>query len=289
MKQITFDKSIISKLKLISSGENSFVFLYNNKILKIFNPLYITLNKITGCDIERKILLSETLSLPNTIIKPFEIVYDENGNFIGYTMFGASGINFNHYNDCLSEKEKGDLYNFGKIQQNLEKAISQTPEIVYPDLCTCDNIFIDKKRRIQLLDYDGFQIKDQKTGTISTTLGDHETYIDSKKYYNNGLFTKELDVKSLIYLYFLYTFNTNLGKVGEFVPFSKEKITLDYIFNTLNLDNDDIKQKVWYLFQEDYRNEYLGEDVFVIAENYDMIVYPHPFDKNLSIKRLVRK
>ena len=81
----------------------------------------------------------------------------------------------------------------------------------------------------------------------------------------------------------------NLGKVGQYVPFSGEIITLDYFFKSINLDDDDIKQKVWYLFQEDYKNEYLGNDVFKIAEKYTLITKPHPYDKKILFKSLVKK
>ena len=48
--------------------------------------------------------------------------------------------------------------------------------------------------------------------------------------YQKDLFTKNLDKKSLILLYFLCTFHVDLNKVGIISPVTKTVITLDEIF-----------------------------------------------------------
>ena len=49
-------------------------------------------------------------------------------------------------------------------------------------------------------------------------------------------------------------------------------MTLDDIFSIINLDDVDIQQKVWKLYQSDQSNEFLEEDLYRIAEEYKLIL-----------------
>ena len=110
----------------------------------------------------------------------------------------------------------------------------------------------------------------------------------SKKYRNQEkqLFKKDLDIKSLIYLYFLTTFNIDLNKVGQINPFTRQPISLEEIFNCINLEDVDIMHKVWKIYQENIPNEYLGEDVYKLAENYQIEIHgqstPNTYLKKLK-------
>ena len=55
----------------------------------------------------------------------------------------------------------------------------------------------------------------------------------------------------------------------------------------IGLDDYDVQNKVWKLLQDNKQNEFLGEDVFRIAENYDLLAIP--IAKNTYIKRLIKK
>ena len=74
-------------------------------------------------------------------------------------------------------------------------------------------------------------------------------------------------------------------------PYTNQPITLDDVFELINLDDYDIMNKVWKLFQENKENEYLEEDVFKIAQDYEMEVIdlPQLRGTNMYIKKLVRK
>ncbi len=47
----------------------------------------------------------------------------------------------------------------------------------------------------------------------------------------------------------------------------------------------DIQQKVWKLYQQSVSNEFLGDDIYALAEQYRLVeLFP-----NAGIKRLIKK
>lgn len=245
---------------LICRSSKAYIYkLKNGDILKIFHPFILDLYKKSNLRLEEKITSAKPFKTVPEIIVPKISVYDDN-QFIGYTCKEATGIDYNSYDDTLSENEFHNL--------------------------TCDNIFIDKNGNFSLIDYDGLQIGDFITPVLSSSLGNQEQY-NCFKYQRNNLFTPELDKKSLITLYFLSAFNIDINKVGTLNPITREIVTLDDIFEMIGLDDYDVQNKVWKLFQDNKQNEFLGEDVFRIAESYDLLAIP--IAKNTYIKRLIKK
>lgn len=263
-----------------------------DQILKVFNPNYLMLNKTTGINLEKKLLYSETMDINPAIVKPTAIVFDDNHNLIGYTTNYERGKNLNERAEGLTQTETEDLYRYAKVHGNLERIIEDSTDMVFPDLCTCENIVLNNNdSTIKLIDFDGIQVKDQPTFCISTSLGNQSQYTSSKKYMKGNLFTKELDKKSLIILYFLDTFNVDLNKVGIINPIINQQITLDDLFSCINLDDVDIMQKVWKTFQENMPNEFITEeDMLRIADKYKMISYrPPQLPKGMYLKKLTKK
>ena len=96
------------------------------------------------------------------------------------------------------------------------------------------------------------------------------------------------------------TFNWRYGiicaqrsKLWEFAGFGKSvtifwRSGFDTIFEAINLDDQDVCHKVWKLFQENEENEFLRDDVFRIAEKYDMRVVARRSD-GLCVKKLIKK
>ncbi|MBQ8681372.1 MAG: hypothetical protein IJ509_00450 [Bacilli bacterium] len=287
MKKIELQDIVKNKQpRFLSEGETAITYkLSDGKIFKHFKRGPLLLLKSVSVDIEQKVLAAKNIKINPAIIKPENIVY-HNGFFEGYTMKSAKGIDYNTWENSLTTSERKDLYGYAHIHSQLESIVKSTPNIVYPDLCTCDNIYINGSS-IQLIDYDGLQIDNNPSISISTTLGPITQYIDSKKYRPGILFTKELDKKSLILLYFLTTFNINLNNVGKIDSTTGKPITLDDIFRCINLNDYDMMNKVWKIFQDNKDNEYLGDDVFRIAEEHQMEITP--LYNNLYFKRLVRK
>ena len=47
--------------------------------------------------------------------------------------------------------------------------------------------------------------------------------------------------------------------------------------------------KVWKVFEGNQKNEYLGDDVFRLAEDYNVIIDKNYHKGNIYLKKLVRK
>lgn len=285
------DKVILKDLnikKQIHVGETSEVYeLSDGKILKVFTPFSLLIYNRCNIKMERKILEAKSIVSVPEIIVPESAVYN-NGDFCGYISKKASGIDYNEYDDRLSLVDRSNLKMYADDHAKLESIVKRGNEagIVFPDLCTCDNIFVDANGEMSLIDYDGLQIGDYVTPILSTSLGDQDQYYSSK-YYRNGLFTPELDKKSLIILYFLTAFNVNLNTLGMINPATNEKVTLDFIFEAIGLDDYDIQNKVWKCLQTKYENEFLGDDVYHIADYYDMVTVP--VGNRQYFKQLIKK
>ena len=96
-----------------------------------------------------------------------------------------------------------------------------------------------------------------------------------------------LSIADLIYLYYLTTFQVGLHNVGKFNPYTGKNFTLDDVFNFIGLDDPDVCHKTWKLFQADQPNDYLGDDVFKVAEKYDLKIVGR--NDSMYLKRLFKK
>lgn len=293
MKRVEIDPNVyLKRLKLVSRSEKSCVYSDGKgNIIKIFNPLIMKILKSVGEDKEKKILLAKPLDNAKEILIPNAALYDQDEHFLGYRMSEAKGIDYNKFDVKRSYEDIRNLYKFSEQHLKLEDVVKRAHKdnIVMPDLCTFDNLYIDEDGNLQFIDYDGLQIGNLIASSISTTLGDDSLYM-CPKYFDEktNLFTENLDIKSLIYSYFLHCFNVRLDRVGMQIPGTNETVTLDYIFYTLNICDNDFQHKVWKCLQSTGDNEYIGEDTKRIAENYTMQAERYK-NTTLHIKRLVRK
>lgn len=275
--------------KLLSKGEDATVIELNDRsVLKVFHPETIDICKKCGVDVESKILNAVPIKNSPEILVPTSAAYYEDGAFLGYTMSRASGISFNMYDKNLTIEQRRDLKKYASVHHKLESVLRRNKDIVFPDFCTCDNIFIDKRGNIQFIDYDGLQVGKHRTMSLSTSLGDAEDIIKNPKYFTRDMYyTKDLDKRSSIILYFLCAFNVNLTKVGQIDPTTGRTVTLDDVFSAINLDDLDVCHKVWKIFQDNESNEFLGDDVFRISEKYDLnLLVP---GEGFYIKKLTKK
>lgn len=285
MKKVILDN--IKLKKFISANSTSKIFLTSTgEILKLYFPDFINFCKVVGIDLEKKINSADEYQCSNLIIKPNASVYTKDGMFCGFLMNRALGIDFNKYTDKLSYKESMNLNRYREIHSNLEKIVKDSPDIVIPDLASCNNIFINGNVP-QLIDYDGFQVGNYPTMAISTSLGKQEQYCCEKYIKNNVLFTKNLDKKSLIILYFLDVFKINLNNIGLVDPYTKLPITLEDVFKSIYLDDYELYDKVLKIYNDNVDNEYLGESMEKISKDYIMTTVTMDF--GLNIRRLVKK
>lgn len=288
MEKITFSELSNNGLTKIFGGTKSTIFkTKTGEIFKSFSSSYLNFLSSGGIDLEKNVLDASPIDGGNDIVIPNKAVYLDN-SFLGYTANYIDGDNLDTFIKRLSVGQKCDLNGFASLYQDVEKVVRDSKNVVFPDLCTLSNLMVTKDGLIKFIDYDGLQIGEKKTACISTMLGAHEQYFNAK-YLVGDLYTKELDKKSLIMFYFIVTFNVDLNYVGKINDFTGNVITLDDIFRQIRLEDDDIKHKVWKCFQSDIQNDYLGEDVLRVAQEYDMNAYLHPKKKDTLIKILEKK
>ena len=256
--------------------------LPDGSLLKILDDVLLIKLFNTGYDLETRLNEVHKLTDFSNFAWPTRML-EEDGIVKAYTMREIPGVNFTFYYENIF-----DLYSYANIHSQFENNIKEGNNvgIVFPDLCTTENIRITPDNKVVFIDYDGLQINKMPAIRFSSFLGEPEEVLTKKYYdYESGLFTKELDVKSAIFLYFVDVFEIDLSSVNKVDPYSHQKVTLDEIFSMIGLDDDDIKQKIWKLFQPTIPNEFLGDDLYKIAEKYKLI---EPFPDS-PIKTLIKK
>lgn len=261
--------------------------LMSGEYLKVFND---SVRFILNADhsLEAKIMQAKPIPDVPEIIIPSRAVFDSKNSFVGYVTPPAPGVDFNSYDANYTIEQRNNLVEYGQIFSTITDAVRRANGrgIVFPDLCTCDNIFIHNGR-VSFIDYDGIQVGRHKVYAMSTTLGDEDGYYNAK-YMKNGLFTPELDKKSIVLLYFLSAFNINLNRIGQLVPGTGSIITLEEIFNMLGLKDDAFMKKVCKTLSMDEPGEYIDEDIMRIAHEYEMESYG-PVMGNYYFKKLRKK
>lgn len=288
MKKVSFSELSNNGLTKIFSGKKATIFKTSaGEIVKCFSSDYLRFLNSGGIDLEKNILEAKPIDGGEDIVIPNEAVFLDD-LFLGYTADFIDGVNLDDFIKRLSIGQKCDLDGFASLYQDVEKVVRKSRNVVFPDLCTLSNLMVTNNGIIKFIDYDGLQIDGKKTACISTMLGEQEQYFNDK-YLNGDIYTKELDKKSLIMFYFIVTFNVDLNYVGKINDITGKVITLDDIFGQIGLKDDDIKHKVWKCFQGNVANDYLGDDVLRVAEEYDMLAYAHPTKKDTLIKILEKK
>ena len=167
-----------------------------------------------------------------------------------------------------------DLETFALIFENTEKIVRKANRrgIVFPDLATEANILIDEEEgyKINIIDYNGFQVKNNPSPFISTQIkGSTDYYFRSNKYGrwdSNGLFvwTENVDKLTLIsqFLYGLTGLNITEqpkieNRVEEFLDF-------------IGLDDEEIRAKIKLLFDDSKKKVYFEDSYKKIAQIYDL-------------------
>lgn len=262
--------------------DTTIIKLPNGDLLKILDDELLKIISATGYNLETRLSEVEKLigftnfSWPTIMLEDKDIVK-------AYVMPYIPGVDFTDYYENIF-----DLTSYAHIHFQIENNIKDGHKvgIVFPDLCTTENIRITDDGKVFFIDYDGLQIKQMPAVGFSDFLGTPIEVLN-EKYYDNvsGLFTKELDIKSAIFLYFVDVFGVDLSVVNRINPITGRIVTLDDVFSMINLDDADIQQKVWNLFQFSIPNKFLGEDLYKLAEKYKLV---RPFP-NVPTKMLIRR
>lgn len=274
-------------VKTLSDTKKSYVGLLDDgRVVKILSKLQLELYLNLGILIEEKLAYSENLSELSWLYKPESLVF--NGNIcVGYTQEHNNNINYEKYRSKLSFQEQCDLYEYADKYSKIETIVKEgnNAGLVFPDLCTLGNLYIDENGNFSMIDYDDLQIDRYLSLYQSTSLGNQKNH-DSPKFINGLLYTPELDKKSLLFLYFIDAFSMDLYHIGEYSQTLKRKITVKDAFLQLGLDDYKLMRKIDNILSSTQKGDFLGKDVYRIASRYQMRL--EECSDGQTIKRLVR-
>lgn len=275
--------SKIRKLPLLSNqGESSLVYKDNDTVIKVYNSLILELEKNIGLDTEKKILTAEPIAELPEITVPTSAIYDKKSNkFIASRIPYIDGVDYKHVDTTTTTDLKTLCNTHIRLENFLQKADKY--RIVLPDYATLDNLIIDGDGNFHFIDYDGLVIKENKSFSVSSSI--QTPLINTPKYYKDGFFTQELNIFSHYVVFFLDVVHANLTKIGQETP--NGRITFDDFFECIGLEDYDIQNKIWKLFQPNRKNEYLGEDLVHLQENYNLQILGTY--NGYTMKRLIKK
>ena len=286
MKKEYVDIREIFQKPIFNSGNTSCIYRDGDYILKIYNSFYLDISKINNIDIEQKILSAKKIETIPEIEVPVSALYDINTKcFVGIKSNFIKGITYDNFIKENREYESiiKDYDYFEDIFKRAEKE-----SIVFPDFANSKNIMVAKDKNnnktIKLIDYDSIQIGEFPSMTHATALDptinnsalmlkeeiDSKYLIFTPKYRKGDLFTQELNIYSEYVSFFLDLLNINISQIEQPMPFLNSILTFDMFFQIIGLDDHDIQNKVWKLFRQNKKNEYLGDDKYTILEKYDI-------------------
>ena len=264
MEKVELTNINFKKIKILKKSPISKVFLLDEKeVVKVYNSSYLKgINRRRA--LERKIQASSTIKLKELVL-PKKIVLI-NGNFAGYTMEYIKGESY--LDIAIAPYRNLDLIN--KEYLEIEKIIKKFHKegIIVPDLLNLTNIIVTEEG-LRFIDYDGMQIRDNKASSVSKILKKDIRHSSTIKYCNHlGLYTEELDKKSLLILYILITFNNLINDINmDNNRFEK----IDKLLEKLNISQEDKLKEIIdkaYNPRNDIKNEYLEEAVKEIGKKY---------------------
>ena len=265
-------KKDLKMKKILAKSPYTIIYeLCDGRVFKEFTSEMLFFMYRVNFPIENRINQATPISNVKEILIPTSSVYEENNHFIGYTEPKAKGMQLSKTDFLYTFKRVTDLNQYTEEYLKLEEIVKRANEqgIVFPDLLTVDNIFIDKYGNYQFIDYEGIQIQKNHVMGMSTSLGNEELYENPKYKKSKYLYTTNLDKKSLLYYYFLETLNVNLANVG--IPNTYgEPITLEEVFYQINLHDYDFMQKIYIALKSTGENAYIGEDVKRMNEKYTL-------------------
>lgn len=80
-------------------------------------------------------------SINENIRKPIFLVYDKQ-EFVGDISIRVKGVDYGTFLESLNIEERTDLKLFATLYSKLESIIRTSSNIVFPDICSYENIFI---------------------------------------------------------------------------------------------------------------------------------------------------
>lgn len=156
--------------------------------------------------------------------------------------------------------------------------------IIIPDLANVTNTFVgNSKDDFSFIDYDGLQISDASSYSMSSLLGDVcNTLLCYDKYFNRyeKLYTDNLDKFSLLLLFIYYTTNKNISSdistsLLTFLPDEDEpkpdSKVFEEFFSSLGISDTDISILIENSYNIKTDNEYPEESIKKLVKDYDLV------------------
>ena len=265
--------SVLRNAKRLCDTQTSVIYeTVDGRIYKHFKSIALMLDRSAGMRIAEKIDYADKIVDFDELYKPTSAVYS-NGHFCGFTSKKNNGTNFNDYDKNVTKTQVNNLYYYLNFFEKLTKLVKKANKhkIVLPDLCSCDNIYIDSEGNLSLIDYDGMQVDEFPVYAMSTSLGDEEKYFVPKYFdVNKRLFTTELDKTSLLLLYFLCTLHVNVAASFDVY----KDLSINVLLSEVGLDDPIIRRMVIDTLSSDTKGHYVDVIAGMIADKY--ITKPHP-------------
>ena len=265
------DLNLNIQVKPIVSKNGSLIYETNNhQIVKVFSESTLKDNKE---------LLKEKLSNPlgiNGVVDPKGLVFVHD-NLVGYTMDKIDGKTSSEYERGMSPDYRKNLYRLAYKYLKLEEIVKEAgQDVVFPELL--DKVFVDKQDNIRIIGFDSIQMGESKPIRESLVPESLE------KYRSNGMYTKELDIKSLICFYLINTIGLDLRSLEKKVDDIPHYVSR--VLDSIEVPSP-LKEKILLLYTENAQNEYLGNDVLEIAEKCIIVqddCWIYPCNKRLVMK-----
>ena len=289
MQKEYIDISELKKIPILTETDNSYIFKMKDYILKIYKPAYIQDIRLINMDIERKILSAKKIETIPEIEVPVSALYDiDTGIFLGAKYHYIKGLSYVDYIEKNARKYKKIVKYYDLFEDIFKRAEKES--IVFPDFSNYGNLILSNnklsKRKLTLIDYEGIQIANHPATDVSKLLipfSPHKTkLIFTPKYINKLFFTQELNIYSEYALFFADLLNISISEFG--IGGAYENRTIEDFFRIIGLKDYDIQNKIWKLFQQNEKNEFLGDDKYKLLEEYNIMSI-----KRTDIKRLVKK
>ena len=291
-----FNESILDNAKLITRGSGfySTYDLNNGNIIKVVKQVNEVLSQrnamILGMaynefieSIYKKLIRSVEITTPSIVLP--NCVYFEKNIPIAYTIPKQTNcVNLETY---LEKNNDLDMIANTIINVSKEVKTANKEGINFPDLGNASNILINTKNKdIRFIDYDGLQIDNYSSFSISSLISNQviPLTLDKRLYdLKNTLVTNNMDKLSLYALFIYYTTKTYLTDFGpECYDYKEKKLVLkesslkDYI-NSIGLNDTLLEEEIFKLFYSDKIN-YPETSIKKLLKTHDL-------DKNKFIKK----
>lgn len=287
-----FNSSLLRNATLICDG-SGFMRTYNLNNGLIFKQIkekdgsdyarLLDYDDFKEC-LEFKLRLSRRIDDENIVLP--KTMYMKNDEVIGYTM---PYINMKSLSDVLKCTHDLDFItdSFIVLSEAVKKANSEG--IIFPDLGNATNILYDpKSKKIKFIDYDGLQVGDCDTFSISTLMSKYNNpMFNTIKYFNRTtiLFNSNFDKATLLALYLYYTTHTNLTNFKKkdyeyrngFYNIKEESIK-EYL-EKIGLLDTPIEEEVRRVYDIDKNNNYIETAIKKVNKTHRLELSSHTFQR----------